>query len=501
MKAYDVAICGGGLAGLCLARQLRREQPQLSIVVIEKSRRPLPQAAFKVGESSVEVGAYYLAQTLGLQDYLDKVHLPKLGLRFFFGDAAGPLEDRPEFGEARFPQVSSYLPSYQLDRGVLEQDLRVMNEQAGIELIEGSAVAGIELGRPHVVRHAGGEMSARWVVDALGRRRLLQTQLGLKKASGHRASAAWFRFKGRLDLGDLVPASCRPWHERVPGRARYFSTNHLMGPGYWVWFIPLGSGHTSVGIVADERLHPFKGYSNFALAGDWLRKHEPRAARRIEGLEPLDFKGFKEFSYSSTQAFSSDQWACVGEAAAFSDPFYSPGSDYIAMGNTITAELIKTGGTHAEHYNRLYLTSFEITLEIYRDCYPIFGHAQATTAKLIWDWALYWGITAPIFLHGLLTRPDLGPRVLALLDKTLELQRRMQGLFRKWGSRPAVTDVYGFLVPLDIRLLRDLRLELRYPCEPERALTDLEARWSELEALAQAASAMDFSAYLRQCGR
>ena len=55
---FDVVICGGGLAGLTLARQLRLELPELSVAVIDKLTRPLPEAAFKVGESSIELGTY-----------------------------------------------------------------------------------------------------------------------------------------------------------------------------------------------------------------------------------------------------------------------------------------------------------------------------------------------------------------------------------------------------------------------------------------------------------
>ena len=51
--SYDVIIMGGGLAGLCLARQLRREQPDLRVLVAENQRHPVPEAAHKVGESSV----------------------------------------------------------------------------------------------------------------------------------------------------------------------------------------------------------------------------------------------------------------------------------------------------------------------------------------------------------------------------------------------------------------------------------------------------------------
>src|SRR5262245_54861519 len=99
----DVAICGGGLAGLTMARQLRLQIPGISVAVIERLMGPAPEAAFKVGESTTEAGAYYLAETLKLGDYLAKNHLYKLGFRFFLGDAAGPFHERPEFGLSDFP--------------------------------------------------------------------------------------------------------------------------------------------------------------------------------------------------------------------------------------------------------------------------------------------------------------------------------------------------------------------------------------------------------------
>ena len=54
---YDVVIIGGGLAGLTLARQLIQEDPGIRVLVAEKRAHPAPEAAFKVGESSVEIGA------------------------------------------------------------------------------------------------------------------------------------------------------------------------------------------------------------------------------------------------------------------------------------------------------------------------------------------------------------------------------------------------------------------------------------------------------------
>ena len=115
-----------------------------------------------------------------------------------------------------------------------------------------------------------------------------------------------------------------------------------MGPGYWVWLIPLGSGSTSVGIVVDARLHPLETMSTYDKAFAWLERHEPQCAERLRGRKETlqDFRMLKDYSYSCETAFSADRWSMVGEACAFLDPFYSPGSDYIAMGNTLTCDLI-----------------------------------------------------------------------------------------------------------------------------------------------------------------
>ena len=64
---FDVVIAGGGLAGLTLARQLHLEAPHLRVLVCEKRRHPVPEAAFKVGESSVEIGAHYFKTIVDLE--------------------------------------------------------------------------------------------------------------------------------------------------------------------------------------------------------------------------------------------------------------------------------------------------------------------------------------------------------------------------------------------------------------------------------------------------
>jgi 2-polyprenyl-6-methoxyphenol hydroxylase-like FAD-dependent oxidoreductase len=64
---HDVIILGGGLAGLTLALQLRQRLPDLKVLVLERRSHPVPEAAHKVGESSVEIGAHYFENVLGLK--------------------------------------------------------------------------------------------------------------------------------------------------------------------------------------------------------------------------------------------------------------------------------------------------------------------------------------------------------------------------------------------------------------------------------------------------
>ncbi|MEE2716780.1 MAG: NAD(P)/FAD-dependent oxidoreductase [SAR324 cluster bacterium] len=464
----DVLIMGGGLSGLTLAIQLKQNLGNLRIVVVEKAQFPVPEAAHKVGESSVEIGSGYFQDRLGLKPLLEN-ELPKLGLRFFYTHAGNhDLASRVELGPSDF----LFVKSYQIDRGRFENALVQKCLELGVEFREGARVTEMELGEcDHRITVRCGNADQRfrtqWLVDASGRRSLLKQKLGLAKPTQHDANAAWFRIGREINIDDW--ASDPDWRGRNQ-HTRRISTNHLMGKGYWVWLIPLASGSTSIGIVADAKLHPYSTINTFAKAQAWLRQYEPQCARVVEDhLEDFqDFLALKHYSHSSRQIYSENGWCLTGDAGLFLDPLYSPGSDFIGMSNTCITDLItrhfsgEAVATRVREYERIIRTIFQGFLLIYENQYPVMGSAKAMSFKIVWDFVMYWGGIALIFFAGKLCDLEFMQAARVHLNQFFVLNLQMQQRLLEWseqeGDREAQTG--GFLDYSKLEFLRNLNKDL-----------------------------------------
>ncbi len=444
---HDVIVLGGGLAGLTLSIQLLRKHPDLRVLVLERRRHPVPHATHKVGESTVEIGAHYFESVLGLQEHLVTKQLKKFGFRFFFSEGRSDVDQVLELGASSFLAT----PAYQLDRGIFENFLAERARELGVRFADGATVRSLDIGadgRAHLVHYESNgevhETCGRWLIDASGRAGLIKRKLGLAQENAHDANAVWFRIADRIDVNRWSEDPA--WLARCTPPNRWLSTNHLCGTGYWAWLIPLASGSHSVGIVCDAKLHPLESMNTFEKALDWFRKHEPRLARELETKKDRlqDFAFFRKFSYGCKQVFSgADRWALTGEAGVFLDPFYSPGSDFIAISNTYIVDMIERDlngehvGGRARVYQQLYGSFYESTLALYQDQYALFGDPEVMPIKVIWDYTYYWGILCQLFFQERLTDLASISALSAELQHCKALNFAMQTFLREWSKLSA----------------------------------------------------------------
>ncbi|GHO60129.1 NAD(P)/FAD-dependent oxidoreductase [Ktedonobacter robiniae] len=467
---YDIVICGAGLAGLTLARQITREIPEASLLLIEGTGDKSRTGAIQVGESTIEISANYLTNVLGLSEYFEATHYHKWGLRFFFGSGTTPIEERPELGTSH----ASPKNSFQLDRAMLETDLKRFNADLGVQMLAESKVEEIHLAqkdglheivvveKPTKQRHV---FKCRWVIDAMGRRRYLQKKLGVAEPANPHHSSSWFRLPGRIDICDLVPRTRTDWHKSVPDNNRYYSTNHLMDNGRWVWLIPLASRTTSVGIVTHEEHYPFEEYNTYEKAMQWLQKYEPLLWNYIHTLQPIDFQCLRHYSYSSKQVYSTDRWACTGDAGVFSDPFLSPGIDQAGFGNTIITNMIKLDRAGAlteqlvEHFNESFLSFHNVTSWITQPAYNFFGNGVVMGVKLMWDFARGFSLNASNRFNQTYLDLERSQALQPMLSRLFNLTVRMEKLFKAWADHSSKRYTYTFVDYFAIPGILDLYMQ------------------------------------------
>ena len=252
------------------------------------------------------------------------------------------------------------------------------------------------------------------------------------------------------------------WQQRTyePGK-RWLSTNHLMGPGYWVWVIPLGTGATSIGIVMDDQVCDEAKLDNYDKAYAWLEKNQPQCAEAISGAKVLDYVAIRDYSYDCKKVFSEDGWGLSGEAGVFADPFYSPGSDLIAMSNTFISELIKKQHQKQDIrfdssvYNSLQKTFFDSTLSLYTKQYGGFGDRTMMGSKLLWDYSYYWGVLSLFYFNNTFVDIEKMRELNPLLLKTKMMNQQVQEKMRMRASKRLQLPAQG--VFLDQYLIPCLR--------------------------------------------
>lgn len=424
---YDVVLIGGGFAGSSTALLLRRWLPEARILIAERGER----FERKVGEATVEVSGYFLYRVLGLYDHLSRHHLPKHGLRYWFScpESAGEtsLFDLTEIGSRNMPDLASF----QLDRPTLDQHLLDTAAAEGSEVLrpakvlraeadesEGSGtgpnhsdwpIHTVEIETPDGTR----SVRTRWVIDASGRQSFLARKKDLhRRVDRHPTASIWARWKGVRDLDGPAVVGGDPRAPKLPAvsASRRLATNHFVGYGYWCWVIPLSNGNTSIGLVYDKNLYePPEGAD--------LRQRYEAFVRSAPGLRDLvadaeidasDFMALSHLPYRS-ERYMGEGWALVADAAAFLDPYYSPGLDHAAISIYATARIVEghlsgrlAGDALADRmrvHNEAFLRSYDRWLDaLYVGKYELMGDADLLGAAFQVDTAFYYlGVVTPVY--------------------------------------------------------------------------------------------------------
>ncbi len=395
---YDVIIFGGAFSGSSLALLLKRARPETRILIVEKST----EFDRKVGESTSEVAGCFLTRVLGVSNHLSARHFQKHGLRMWFttpeNDCPGRCGEIGPFAQAR-------LPTFQLDRSILDAHLLDLAEKEGCEVLRPATIKSFELGgagNNSVTLKNGGEtrtLRAGWIADCSGKASLIARHRGTwRPLPEHPVHSMWVRFSNVRCLDSAEARRMAPaLADQNTRTTRGSATNHLMGRGWWSWIIPLSNGDYSAGVTWDERIFTPPGDGP---VGDRVKRHllsHPVGRLMFENAVPAenDARIYKNLPYFSTEV-AGDGWILAGDAAGFMDPLYSQGLDYCAHATYAAHKILleALGGRCVKEkiamHNQVFADSYQRWFHgIYRNKYQYLGDADLMRAAFLLDIGAY----------------------------------------------------------------------------------------------------------------
>jgi len=329
-RICDVAIVGGGPGGSTLATLLKKYNPALDVLILEKEKFPREH----VGESHLPpIGA--VLYEMGVWDKIEAANFPiKIGATYRWGNTTDlwdfeflpPANFKDQERPAKY-EGQRRLTAFQVDRPVYDNILLRHAEGLGTEVREQTLVRDIEHEGDRIsglVLADGSRVEARYYADAAGNIGLFHRAMGVSAQIPQTLKniaiwGYWDNAEWAVEIG-------------VGGtRVQVLS----IGWG-WIWFIPIAPTRTSIGFICPAEYFRSCGKSPEELYR-WSLAQEPRVSELIKHAA-LDGEilATKDWSYCADR-LCGENWFLVGDSCGFADPILAGGMTLAHTGARIVA--------------------------------------------------------------------------------------------------------------------------------------------------------------------
>jgi len=315
---YDVAIIGGGPAGSTVGTLLKKYNPRLKVLILERETFPRDH----VGESQLPSISHILAE-MGVWDKVEAAGFPiKIGATYRWGrtDELWDFEFiangvfQPAERPAKFAGQRTQT-AFQVDRAIYDKILLDHACSLGCEVRETTGVRTVERDGDRVtglILEDGTKIEAKHYVDATGHSGILRRvmDVSIEVPTSLQNIAVWDYWRNA------------DWAVSIGvGGTRVQVLSQKFG---WIWFIPLGPDRTSIGLVVPAAYCKETGKKpadlyNEAIQTDPLVRELIRNATREEKTHAT-----KDWSFIADR-LAGENWFLAGESAGFADPILAAG--------------------------------------------------------------------------------------------------------------------------------------------------------------------------------
>jgi flavin-dependent dehydrogenase len=328
----DVAIIGGGPAGATVGTLLKKYNPDLDVLIIEREKFPRDH----VGESLLPAVTGVLDE-MGVWDKVEAANFPvKLGATYRWGKQSDKdlyyFHFLPEGKYTQTERPGTYTgqrrqTTFQVDRSVYDKILLDHAAELGCRVCQESKVTQIHRIGDHVdgidVQFAGEDeprtIEARYYVDASGGESMTRKAMGVEVMSPTllRNIAIW-------DYWDNTE-----WAEKIGSGGTYV---YVMSLGYgWIWFIPLGPTRTSIGFITSAEYYKNAGKSTEELYLEAISKEPLISSLTMNATRENRLEATKDWSFVADR-LAGGNWFLAGDACGFADPILAAGLTLAQIG-------------------------------------------------------------------------------------------------------------------------------------------------------------------------